>query len=117
MTSLSFSKGRDHGLDLHAACHVLALSTGANGLAAPRDFQVPVARYDERSYQAPAVEAGRLGSEAAAPSGTAGGGRFQVYHKMGGEMFVAAQSFSPFNVVAWHGNYVPFKYSEWRVWK
>lgn len=24
--------------------------------------------------------------------------------------FAASQSFSPFNVVAWHGNYVPYKY-------
>lgn len=24
--------------------------------------------------------------------------------------FVLLQSFSPFNVVAWHGNYVPYKY-------
>ena len=34
----------------------------------------------------------------------------QVVHKFEGELFSAAQSFSPFNVVAWHGNYVPFKY-------
>lgn len=25
-------------------------------------------------------------------------------------MFVALQDHSPFDVVAWHGNYVPFKY-------
>lgn len=24
-------------------------------------------------------------------------------------MFTAIQDFSPFNVVAWHGNYVPYK--------
>lgn len=34
----------------------------------------------------------------------------QVVHKFEGELFSAAQSFSPFNVVAWHGNYVPYKY-------
>ena len=33
-----------------------------------------------------------------------------MVHKFEGELFSAAQSFSPFNVVAWHGNYVPFKY-------
>lgn len=27
-----------------------------------------------------------------------------------GQLFSASQPFSPFNVVAWHGNYVPFKY-------
>ena len=29
------------------------------------------------------------------------------YH---GKLFVAQQDHSPFDVVAWHGNYVPFKY-------
>lgn len=29
------------------------------------------------------------------------------YH---GKLFVAEQDHSPFDVVAWHGNYVPFKY-------
>lgn len=32
-------------------------------------------------------------------------------HKFDGGIFSAAQSFSPFNVVAWHGNYVPYKYN------
>lgn len=32
-------------------------------------------------------------------------------HKFNGSMFSAAQSFSPYNVVAWHGNYVPYKYN------
>lgn len=27
-----------------------------------------------------------------------------------GNCIAASQSFSPFNVVAWHGNYVPYKY-------
>ena len=31
-------------------------------------------------------------------------------HKFGGRLFSASQSFSPFNVVAWHGNYAPYKY-------
>ena len=26
-------------------------------------------------------------------------------------MFTATMKFSPFNVVAWHGNYVPYKYN------
>jgi len=29
--------------------------------------------------------------------------------KFGGELFAAVQDFSPFNVVAWHGNYFPYK--------
>ena len=31
-------------------------------------------------------------------------------HKFDGQLFSAQQSFSPFNVVAWHGNYAPYKY-------
>ena len=58
---------------------------GANGLANPRDFQVPVAAFEE------------------APR------RFTVLHKFEGELFTASQPFSPFNVVAWHGNYAPYK--------
>lgn len=30
-----------------------------------------------------------------------------------GELFEAKQSFSPFNVVAWHGNYVPYRQVAW----
>lgn len=62
------------------------LGAGANGLANPRDFEVPVAWYDDREREG-----------------------FSVVHKFDGRLFSATQSFSPFNVVAWHGNYVPFK--------
>ena len=34
---------------------------------------------------------------------------FEVLQKFEGELFSAHQDFSPFNVVAWHGNYVPYK--------
>ena len=34
----------------------------------------------------------------------------QIVEKFGGELFKAVQSFSPFNVVAYMGNYVPYKY-------
>ncbi|KAM7250542.1 hypothetical protein ACFE04_022425 [Oxalis oulophora] len=60
---------------------------GANGLAAPRDFLVPKAWFESDS---------RPG--------------FTIVQKFGGELFTARQDFSPFNVVAWHGNYVPYKY-------
>lgn len=60
---------------------------GANGLAASRDFLVPVAWYEECS---------RPG--------------YTIVQKFGGELFTAKQDFSPFNVVAWHGNYAPYKY-------
>ncbi|PKA59109.1 Homogentisate 1,2-dioxygenase [Apostasia shenzhenica] len=60
---------------------------GANGLASPRDFYVPTAWYENDS---------RLD--------------YTIVQKFGGELFTATQEFSPFNVVAWHGNYVPYKY-------
>ncbi|KAL0399438.1 UNVERIFIED_CONTAM: Homogentisate 1,2-dioxygenase [Sesamum radiatum] len=59
---------------------------GANGLAASRDFLVPVAWFEHLP---------RPG--------------YTIVQKFGGELFTAKQDFSPFNVVAWHGNYVPYK--------
>ncbi|KAL7218312.1 hypothetical protein ACSBR2_011558 [Camellia fascicularis] len=60
---------------------------GANGLAASRDFLVPTAWFEDSP---------RPG--------------YTIVQKFGGELFTAKQDFSPFNVVAWHGNYAPFKY-------
>eukprot|EP00898_Chlorokybus_atmophyticus_P004118 jgi/Chlat1/4707/Chrsp30S04759 len=60
---------------------------GANGLANPRDFQTPIAWYEDRVCES-----------------------FFVVHKFEGRLFEATQTFSPFNVVAWHGNYAPYKY-------
>lgn len=59
---------------------------GANGLANPRDFLTPVAWFEDRHCD------------------------YTIVHKFEGQLFSAAQDFSPFNVVAWHGNYVPYKY-------
>ncbi|OWK63906.1 Homogentisate 1,2-dioxygenase [Lonchura striata] len=61
---------------------------GANGLANPRDFLVPVAWYEDR--QVP--------------------GGYTVISKYQGKLFAAQQDYSPYNVVAWHGNYTPYKY-------
>jgi homogentisate 1,2-dioxygenase len=60
---------------------------GANGLANPRDFLYPIAAYEdiETSYIA--------------------------VNKFCGELFEADLPFSPFDVVAFHGNYLPFKYT------
>ncbi|KAG2681797.1 hypothetical protein I3760_11G160200 [Carya illinoinensis] len=60
---------------------------GANGLAAPRDFLVPIAWFEDGSCPG-----------------------YTIVQKFGGELFTARQDFSPFNVVAWHGNYFPYKY-------
>ncbi|XP_053159240.1 homogentisate 1,2-dioxygenase isoform X1 [Hemicordylus capensis] len=62
---------------------------GANGLANPRDFLVPVAWYEDRQ-----VAEG-----------------YTVINKYQGKLFAAQQGSSPFNVVAWHGNYTPYKYN------
>lgn len=62
------------------------MHVGANGLAAPRDFLVPKAWFEEKSCPG-----------------------YTIVQKFGGELFTAKQDFSPFNVVAWHGNYVPYK--------
>lgn len=59
---------------------------GANGLANPRDFLTPVAWYEKKDEN------------------------FEVIGKYQGKLFVALQDHSPFDVVAWHGNYVPYKY-------
>lgn len=64
----------------------LVLLLGANGLASPKDFLVPTASFEQES---------RPG--------------YTIIQKFGGELFTARQDFSPFNVVAWHGNYVPYK--------
>jgi homogentisate 1,2-dioxygenase len=59
---------------------------GANCLANPRDFQTPVATYEDRD----------------APS--------TLTVKWGGNLWRAALDHSPLDVVAWHGNYAPYKY-------
>lgn len=62
---------------------------GANGLANPRDFLTPVAWFEDRD-----VSSG-----------------FTVISKFQGKLFKAIQGHSPFDVVAWHGNYAPYKYN------
>lgn len=59
---------------------------GANGLANPRDFLTPVAKYED-------IE-----------------GDFEIVAKFQGSLFISKQGFSPYDVVAWHGNYAPYKY-------
>jgi homogentisate 1,2-dioxygenase len=58
---------------------------GSQGLAQQRDFQVPVAAFEDRS-----------GCE--------------VVAKFMGGLWASAFAHSPLDVVAWHGNYVPYKY-------
>ncbi|MFP4906221.1 homogentisate 1,2-dioxygenase, partial [Paraburkholderia sp. BR14261] len=59
---------------------------GSNGLANPRDFLTPVAAYEDRE------------------------GEFELVTKLGGQLWRADIGHSPLDVVAWHGNYAPYKY-------
>lgn len=59
---------------------------GSNGLANPRDFLTPVAHYEEEK------------------------GKFKLIQKFQGNIWEAEMDHSPLNVVAWHGNYAPYKY-------
>ncbi|MDG2526066.1 homogentisate 1,2-dioxygenase [Stenotrophomonas sp. HITSZ_GD] len=59
---------------------------GANGLANPRDFETPHAAYED-------VE-----------------GAFELIAKFEGALWRADIGHSPLDVVAWHGNYAPYRY-------
>ncbi|MFU1928407.1 homogentisate 1,2-dioxygenase [Bordetella hinzii] len=59
---------------------------GSNGLANARDFLAPVAAYEEDD------------------------GPVQLVNKFLGRFWQGRQSHSPLDVVAWHGNLVPYKY-------
>ena len=59
---------------------------GSNGLANPRDFRSPVAAFEDRE--------GTLRQDA----------------KFLGRLWTAEIDHSPLDVVAWHGNYAPYKY-------
>ncbi|MFG6176241.1 homogentisate 1,2-dioxygenase [Halomonas sp. THAF12] len=59
---------------------------GANGLANPRDFLTPVAAYEDRQ------------------------GDIELVAKFSGRFWSTRLDHSPLDVVAWHGNYAPYKY-------
>ncbi len=59
---------------------------GANGLAAPRDFETPVAWFEDRDE------------------------KFELIQKFQGALWRTTLDHSPFDVVAWHGNSAPCRY-------
>ena len=61
-------------------------SIGANGLANPRDFETPVARFEDSDEPT------------------------ELIQKSLGHLWRTTLDHSPLDVVAWHGNYVPFRY-------
>jgi homogentisate 1,2-dioxygenase len=58
---------------------------GSQGLAQPRDFLAPVAAYEDK-------------------------GKCQAVAKFLGGLWATELAHSPLDVVAWHGNYAPYKY-------
>ena len=60
---------------------------GANGLANPRDFQTPVAAYEDLE------------------------GDYRLVAKFSGRFWESKLDHSPLDVVAWHGNCAPYKYN------
>ncbi|KAI1361671.1 homogentisate 1,2-dioxygenase [Xylaria arbuscula] len=67
---------------------------GSNCLANARDFQAPVACFSE-DYGATASE---------------GPNSYTITVKFNNSLFQTKQPHTPFDVVAWHGNYYPYKY-------
>lgn len=59
---------------------------GSNGLANPRDFSTPRAAFETDP------------------------GPYELVQKFHGGLFTTTIDHSPFDVVAWHGNYAPYKY-------
>jgi homogentisate 1,2-dioxygenase len=59
---------------------------GSNGLANPRDFEVPVAAFEDAD------------------------GPVEVVQKYLGHLWTTTLDHSPLDVVAWHGNYAPWRY-------
>jgi len=59
---------------------------GSNGLANPRDFETPVAWYEDKDEPT------------------------EVVQKSLGHLWAMTLDHSPFDVVAWHGNYTPYRY-------
>ncbi|KAK6366840.1 hypothetical protein LTS17_010391 [Exophiala oligosperma] len=85
---------RGYILELHEAGHLELPELGpigSNGLANARDFQAPRAAFEEATT-----------GTTAAP--------WNVIAKFNDRLFVAQQNHTPFDVVAWHGRYYPYKY-------
>ncbi|EUC59204.1 homogentisate 1,2-dioxygenase, partial [Rhizoctonia solani AG-3 Rhs1AP] len=60
---------------------------GGHGLANVRDFEHPIASFDVD--QSP----------------------WEIVYKLGGKLWSCKQNHTPFDVVAYHGNYIPYKYA------
>ncbi|RDI80518.1 hypothetical protein Vi05172_g9488 [Venturia inaequalis] len=61
---------------------------GSNGMALPRDFEMPLASFDLDHAS-----------------------EWEIIYKLAGSLHSCRQDHTPFDVVAWHGNLVPYKYA------
>ncbi|AUW58615.1 homogentisate 1,2-dioxygenase [Sphingobium sp. SCG-1] len=59
---------------------------GSNGLANPRDFEIPDARFEDQE------------------------GHYELIQKFGSRLWQTTLDHSPLDVVAWHGNLAPIRY-------
>ncbi|KLU81970.1 homogentisate 1,2-dioxygenase [Magnaporthiopsis poae ATCC 64411] len=96
------SPARGYALELYQGHFALPElgPIGSNGLANVRDFQVPVACFSEAHGP----------TAFARPEGAKGDTGYLVTTKFNNTLFTTTQEHTPFDVVAWHGNYYPFKY-------
>lgn len=87
---------RGYALELYQGHFVLPElgPIGSNGLANARDFQAPVASFDE--------DCGGVASDGAA--------EYTITAKFANGLYATRQRHTPFDVVAWHGTYYPYKY-------
>ena len=60
---------------------------GSNGLANERDFQIPTSSYEKDTSST-----------------------WRIFSKFNSSIFIATQGHTPFDVIAWHGTYFPYKY-------
>jgi homogentisate 1,2-dioxygenase len=86
--SLPDGKARGYVAENHGALFRLPElgPIGSNGLANPRDFETPVAAFEDEE------------------------GDFELVQKYLGRLWTTRIDHSPLDVVAWHGNLAPFRY-------
>ena len=87
--SLPCGPARGYAFELYQGHFVLPHlgPLGSFGLANARDFQIPTASFDHKPDNL-----------------------FRIICKFNDQLFVAEQDHTPFDVVAWHGSYYPYKY-------
>eukprot|EP01038_Epipyxis_sp_PR26KG_P005794 gene5794-7993_t len=85
---------------------------GSNGLANPRDFLAPVAWFENIDYinNSSNNNIDNINNGDHIIENAMNGKNFVLYNKYMNKLFVTNLSHSPFDVVAWHGNYYPYKY-------